>query len=81
MRKNHKFVEYYNNINYIVLECHKKLYSEDICLYCNLMINKDMEKLFDPYSEKNDIKNIHNIINKNYPCITEEEFIIKKLLE
>ncbi len=74
----HKFYEFYeqNGENHLILDG-QFLMIQDGCKYCGLII--DIVHLDLLVNFKHNIK--QNIINEKYPCITEEEYIIKKLLE
>lgn len=71
---NHRFKNSYGR----EIEKHEILLSGDICVYCNFIINNKIEDMFqvDDYSLET-----RNFINLNYKCITQEELIIKTLLE
>ena len=49
--------------------------TDDTCIYCNLKLTVEM------LNDTNDTKGTQININKMYPCITENELIIKKALE
>ncbi len=68
------------------------LSSGDVCIYCGLVVDGKIEKLFtkmlsrhtidsDIEEYESDLAFCYNIVNKKHPCLTDEEYAIKKLLE
>lgn len=64
----------------------------DLCIYCGFMIDEEMQKMFEKLLDKytidsnieeyeSDLEFCYKILNKKHPCLTEEEFTIKRLLE
>jgi hypothetical protein len=76
----HKFTNKYyiqTNIKY-VNEATERLVMDDYCIYCGLIIDRKLEGLSTMFEYKFEH---FNYLNENYKCLTEEEYIIKKLLE
>lgn len=65
MKLKHEFLSVLNNRKLGPLEY---LVKGDRCIFCGLIINKSGG-------------NVQSLVNKQYPYLTEEEFLIKKLLE
>lgn len=61
-----------------IIQSDERLIEGDSCIYCNLFITKDLSKSFD---DDSDLLGKYAKLNIDYPCITEEEYIIKSLLE
>jgi hypothetical protein len=74
----HEFYEFYKTHGEnISIASHQTLMINDGCKFCGLII--DTSHFEQPGHYKLTIR--QNKINETYPCITEEEYIIKKLLE
>lgn len=60
------------------LNKHDGLIVSDICIICNLVLERNH---FNKIGYKTTHQEVKNLFNKLYPCLTEEEYIIKKFLE
>ncbi len=80
----HKFLETHmmQQDDDFIREPKERLVEDDFCVYCDLIITKDMATIFDdddPLCPGYQLA--YNEINNLYKCLTEEEYLIKKLLE
>lgn len=81
MRLNHRLI----NKDYNLFNKNSGLMPSDICFYCGasvLFLTKGMP-VFNNYMYIDSQYRIEaeDYMNEKYPCITEEEYIIKKLLK
>jgi hypothetical protein len=64
----------------------------DVCVYCGFVVDKKIKNIFKQLLDKHstdsnideydsDLNFCYLIVNKKHPCITEEEYMIKKALE
>jgi hypothetical protein len=82
----HKF---YKQIKSIVNQSSELLIQGDHCAYCNLIITKEIRKSIFDYNTDNKYSlyfdnfliRAYNEINEQYNCISDEEYLIKKMLE
>lgn len=89
MRLLHIFIDPYDNIP---IDTDEILSLDDKCIYCNLIVDFKIEYIFTKILEShdlnsdmndyiNDLEFCYKCVNKMHPCITEEEYNIKKLIE
>lgn len=89
MRIKHKFIDLFFGE---IIENNEILCVNDVCIFCSLQIDLDKYEMFQKLIEKydsssdendynNDLEFCYKCINEEYPCLTEEEYTIKKLLE
>lgn len=85
MRIKHKFADGFSGVGIIgyptfinLIHIDGCLLEGDICIYCGFKINLEIENIF---KDTSSIRKFKNSLNESYPCLTEEEFIIKGLLE
>jgi hypothetical protein len=74
MKITHQFVDTIGNI---IDHFATSLILSDRCLFCNLQINQDIINAIN----KTNLDMYYKSLNKLYPCLSEEEYLIKKLLE
>lgn len=86
----HHFVEGFDNSD---LDRKTLIARGDHCIYCRLIIDTKMVDLFLKVIERDydverdmeeywdDLEFCYKCLDKLYPCLTEEEFNIKKILE
>lgn len=74
------------------IDTHYILSSGDVCVNCGLLIDKKIEKMFEKMLDRHTIESdadeyesdlafCYNVLNKKHPCLTDEEYLIKKALE
>jgi hypothetical protein len=74
MKLNHIFID---NIGYKIDQINNLTIIDDICIYCNLKIDISIVESVN----RKGITTHYYELNKLYPCLTEKELLIKKLLE
>ena len=72
MRLKHKFISI---DGFSIDQEEQLLIMDDVCLNCNIKFSYDFQ------IERKSVKIFYEILNNNYPCLTEEEYMIKKLIE
>lgn len=76
-RLNHKFISRYNSI---INDKYGGLIKTDKCIFCEKTVNELEENLNYNFHTLKVINQI-DFLNENSPCITEDEYIIKNIIE
>jgi len=81
-RLKHKF-GYYNNILnvFTLLDYNSTIMNTDCCKYCSKTAGELYNFQYVLYIDNIDKMYAEADMNRNHPCLTEDEYIIKKLLE
>lgn len=83
MRLKHKFIDEYDSRE-IIDDPSERLILGDYCVNCNLIVGNIISNIFEKEQADLTTRNFkisYDNINELYPCITDEEFLIKKALE
>lgn len=75
----HKFYEKFSDIN-IEVPLSEGLIGKDYCIYCERTVIELYPK-YNLTSSKEEREQMETNINSNNKCLTEEEYLIKRLLE
>lgn len=82
---NHKFI-YPSVQDYIIENSDTSLANLDRCIYCSssyveMTLNIDNRIIIESLVNSINVKEQLEILNKYHPCITEDEWIIKNIIE